>query len=91
MVRLVEWVCLQAMNPYLDMARELTVGTRVNLSHSAPTAHGLTVAVNVPLAEVDGRRIVFDVSGVDTICEGTRERFVIDVERINANVARKSG
>ena len=55
---------------------------------------GLTVTATVILAEVDRRRLVFDVSvtdGVETICEGTHERFVIDVERFNASVARKSG
>ena len=60
----------------------------------APTPPGLTVTATVILAEVDRRRLVFDVSvtdGIETICEGTHERFVIDVEKFNANVAKKAG
>ena len=93
LVGLVEGACMLAVKPHLNWPEEMTVGTKVNLTHSAPTPPGLTVTATVTLAEVDRRRLVFDVSvtdGVETICEGTHERFVIDVERFNANVARKS-
>ena len=92
MVGLVEWTCIQALNPHLDWPREQTVGTRVNLSHSAPTPPGLTVVVRVTLTEVEGRKLVFDVSatdGVDVIAEGTHERFVIDAERFAKSVSKK--
>ena len=92
MVGLVEWTCIQALNPHLDWPREQTVGTRVNLSHSAPTPPGFTVVVRVTLTRVEGRKLVFDVSatdGVDLIAEGTHERFIIDAERFDQNVARK--
>ncbi len=94
LVGLVEGACMLAVKPHLNWPEEMTVGTKVNLTHSAPTPPGLTVTATVILAEVDRRRLVFDVSvtdGVETICEGTHERFVIDVERFNASVARKLG
>ncbi len=94
MVGLVEYACMLAVKPYLDWPGELTVGTRLNLTHSAPTPPGLTITVDVVLIEVDRRRLVFNVSasdGIDTICEGTHERFVIDLDRFNASVARKLG
>ena len=92
MVGLVEWTCLQALNPHLDWPREQTVGTHVNLSHSAPTPPGLTVVVRVRLTQVEGRKLVFDVSatdGVDVIAEGTHERFIIDAGRFDERVAKK--
>jgi len=91
MVGLMEWACLLAILPHLDWPSEQSVGTHVNLSHSAATPPGLEVRAKVKLVEVDGRRLVFEVEandGVDTICKGTHERFLINaakfVERVKA-------
>jgi fluoroacetyl-CoA thioesterase len=89
---LVEWTCIQLVNPHLDWPREQTVGTHIELSHSAPTPPGFDVRVSVRLAEVDGRKLVFEVSasdGPDLICEGRHERFVIDAERFAGRLAQK--
>ena len=91
-VGLVEWACIQAVNPHLDWPREQTVGTHVDVSHEAATPPGLEVSVHVLLTEVDGRRLVFEVSaddGVDTIGRGTHERFVIDERRFSKRAAQK--
>ena len=90
LIGLVEWTCIQAVNPHLDWPREQTVGTRVDVSHSAPTPPGKDVVVEVELTAVEGRRLVFRVAAKDdaaTICEGTHERFVIDAEKFNARLA----
>jgi fluoroacetyl-CoA thioesterase len=91
MVGLMEWACLLAILPHLDWPSEQSVGTHVNLSHSAATPPGLEVRAKVKLVEVDGRRLVFEIEandGVDTICKGTHERFLINaakfVERVKA-------
>lgn len=92
LVGLLEWTCIQTVNPHIDWPREQTVGTRVNVSHEAATPPGLEVAVRVKLVEVDGRRLVFEVEasdGVDIISRGTHERFIIDAERFSENVKRK--
>ena len=92
MVGLVEWACIDAINPHLDWPAEQSVGTHVDLSHSAATPPGLTVTVTGRLASVEGRKLVFEVSahdGVDTICVGRHERVVIDVARFNERLARK--
>lgn len=92
MVGLIEWTCIQAVNPHLDWPREQTVGIFVNLTHSAPTPPGLSVTVNVRLEEVQGRRLIFSVSaedGVDQISKGTHERFVIDAESFSSKVSGK--
>jgi fluoroacetyl-CoA thioesterase len=93
LVGLVEWTCIQAVNPHLDWPREQTVGTRLDLSHEAPTPPGLPVTVRVRLREVAGRRLCFDVEasdGTDTICRGSHERVVIDAARFGASVAKKT-
>jgi fluoroacetyl-CoA thioesterase len=90
LVGLVEWTCIQAVNPHLDWPREQTVGTRIDVSHAAPTPPGNEVVVEVELTAVDGRRLAFRVKARDdaaTICEGTHERFVIDAEKFNARLA----
>jgi fluoroacetyl-CoA thioesterase len=93
MVGLVEWACIEAIRPCLDWPREQTLGTHVNLSHTAPTPAGLTVKVMVRLEKVEGRRLEFTVSvhdGVDTISTGTHERFIIDSAKFGAKVAEKA-
>ncbi len=92
LVGLVEWTCIQAVNPHLDWPREQTVGTRVDVSHAAPTPPGRDVIVEVELTAVDGRRLSFRVSARDdvaTISEGTHERFVVDAEKFEARLAAR--
>jgi fluoroacetyl-CoA thioesterase len=92
LVGLIEWTCIQAIVPHIDWPREQSVGTRLDLSHSAPTPPGCPVTVDVELTEVDGRRLVFRVAGRDdvaAVAEGTHERFVIDAERFNAKLAER--
>ncbi len=93
MVGLVEWACIEAIRPCLDWPSEQSLGTRVNLSHIAPTPPGLTVTVKVRLEKVEGRRLEFAVSahdGVDTISTGTHERFIIDSAKFGSKVAEKA-
>ena len=92
MVGLFEWTCIQAINPHIDWPREQTVGIAVNLNHLAATPPGLTVNVKVKLEEVEGRRLVFSIvadDGIDTISEGTHDRFIIDAAKFNAKIAAK--
>ena len=92
LVGLLEWACIQAVNPHIDWPREQTVGTHVDVSHDAATPPGLEVLARVKLTNVDGRRLVFEVEvsdGVEMISRGSHERFVIDAERFAQKVARK--
>ena len=92
LVGLVEWACMEAMRPHLD-AGEQSVGTDIRLSHTAATPPGLTVAVEVVVEAVEGRRVRFSVKandGVEPIGEGTHERFVIDPARFLARVREKA-
>ncbi len=91
MVGLVEWACMEAIQPHLDPG-EQSVGTDVRVNHVAATPPGLTVTVKVRIEKVEGRRIAFSVSahdGVDAISEGTHERFVIDGQRFRRKLEEK--
>ena len=93
MVGLIEWTCIQAINPHLHWPEEQTVGIGFHLDHTAATPPGLTVTVKVTLEKIEGRKLTFAViaeDGVDKISQGIHERFVIDAERFNAKVAAKS-
>ena len=70
----------------------MTLGTHVDLSHTAPTPPVLDVTARVKLAQVEGKLLVFDVEvfdGVDCVCTGTHERYVVDTQKFKAKVARK--
>ncbi len=93
MVGLIEWACIQAVNPHLDWPHEQTVGIRIDVDHTAATPPGLEVTVVTRLVEVDGKRLVFAIrahDGVDTISTGTHERFVIDAAKFNRKVSQKA-
>jgi len=92
LVGLLEWACVKAIRPHLDWPLEQTVGTHIDVSHSAATPPGMTVTCNVELLAVEGKRLVFAVrahDGVDLISEGQHERYVITKERFDARVAMK--
>jgi fluoroacetyl-CoA thioesterase len=78
MVGLIEWACIQAINPHLDWPREQTVGTAIDVSHVAATPPGMEVSIAVRLTRVD------------VISTGTHERFVIEADKFNKRLAAKA-
>jgi fluoroacetyl-CoA thioesterase len=70
-----------------------SVGTIVSITHMAPTLLGMEVEITVTIAEIDGRKVVFDVVAndpVDLICKGRHERFIVDVEKTRSRLQAKS-
>ena len=91
LVGLIEWVCMQVLEPHLEPG-EQSVGTAINVTHTAATPVGLTVKVTVRVSGIQGRRVRFDVRAEDDaelVGEGTHERFVIVRERFLEGVAKK--
>lgn len=89
---------IKAINAHLDWPAEQSVGTHINVSHSAATPPGFEVTVKVHVTEVQGKRLKFDVEahdGVDAIAKGTHERYVIDharfVERMQQKALKREG
>lgn len=92
MIGLVEWACMEALQPHLDPG-EQSVGTDVRISHTAATPPGLTITVEVKVEKVLGRRVGFSVAlhdGIEAIGGGTHERFIIDPSRFTARVKEKA-
>jgi fluoroacetyl-CoA thioesterase len=74
-------------------AGSISVGTRVDVRHTAATPPGVEVNARAELIEVDGRRLVFRVSAADaaeSIGDGTHERMVVDAARLVSRAAAKS-
>ena len=93
MVGLIEWACIQAVNPHLDWPAEQSVGVGVNLTHSAATPPGLVVTIEVKLVKVEGRKLTFTISandGVDDISQGFHERFIIVADKFNERAEKKA-
>jgi predicted thioesterase len=66
-------------------AGSTSVGTRVELSHRAPSPVGATVTVEATVAAVEGRTVLFGVrasheDGTE-VAVGTVTRAVVDAER----------
>jgi fluoroacetyl-CoA thioesterase len=91
MVGLMEWTCVQLLEPHLD-AGEGSLGVHIDVSHKSATPPGMTVTVDAECIEVRGPRAKFKVvahDGVDEIGAGTHERFVVSWDRFNRGVAAK--
>jgi predicted thioesterase len=72
---------------------QTTVGTRLDISHTAATPLGDRVRAEAVLTAVDGRRLTFDVSAFDSIekiGEGRHERVILARERFLARVNGKA-
>ncbi|MBC2713577.1 MAG: thioesterase family protein [Desulfosarcina sp.] len=92
MVGLFEWACIQAVKPHLNWPEEQTVGTHIDVNHTAATPPGFEVTTKVRLLEVDRRRLVFEIEahdGADLIARGKHERFVIDKTKFDAKLKEK--
>ena len=91
MVTAMENAALNAVRDYLDPG-ESAVGTLVNVRHLAATPAGHRVTAQAVVTKVDGRRIEFTVSARDEIEEignGTHERMVVDMARIDQRLDSK--
>jgi len=93
MIAFVEWACVAALAPYLG-THQRTVGTRIEMTHTAATPIGMTVTAEVELVAIEGRTLRFKVACRDEkepIGEGFHERTVIDHDRFMERLARKQG
>lgn len=69
-----------------------TVGTLLEIKHTAPTPVGMKVTCESTLTEVDGRRLVFEVIARDAkgvVGEGRHERFIIQNEKFQVKANAK--
>lgn len=90
MIALMEKATVNAVAPFLEND-ETTVGTHINVSHCKASAVGTVITARAELSEVQGRKLVFDVSAVDdkgdVIGKGSIERFVVFAERFMSKLS----
>lgn len=92
LVRDIEHTCRDMIVAHIPEGQD-SVGTIVNIAHTAPTLLGMEVTVTVTVAEIEGRRVVLDVSAkdpLDRICKGRHERFIVDVDKTQQRLLQKA-
>jgi fluoroacetyl-CoA thioesterase len=91
MVSDVEYTCRDLLLEHLD-AGEDSVGAHVSIDHLAPTPLGLKATIEVRVAEVDRRKVVFEFSVKDPMEEvgrGRHVRFVVETAKTRERLAAK--
>lgn len=91
MIALMEKAAAESVAPQLD-AGMTTVGTKLDVAHTAATPVGMTVRAETELTEIDGRRLIFTVHAFDDAGEigsGTHERFIVNAEKFLAKAEAK--
>ena len=82
MIGLIEWACFAVTADHVDEG-ETTVGTHVCVSHESSVALGEHIGIAVELAEVDGRKLTFEVVVTGPrgrVSAGTHQRAVISLK-----------
>ena len=93
LVALAEKTCWQSVAPALEEGSG-TVGTKLELEHTAPTPLGMTVTCRSELVAVEGRKLTFKVTLQDEkgpVGGGTHERFIINEAKFAAKAEAKKG
>jgi len=92
LIALLEKAAQNSVAPFLE-AGSTTVGTMVNIKHLAATPVGLKVTATSRLAELDGRRLLFEVEvkdEVEVVATGVHERFIVKMDSFMKRAANKS-
>ena len=93
MVMMMEEAALNAVEGLLPEGHQ-TVGTRLDITHTAATPVGMRVIATAQLVKVDGRKLTFRVSAEDEkepISEGIHERIIVNVARFDKRAQDKVG
>jgi fluoroacetyl-CoA thioesterase len=91
LVTLLESAALQAVEKFMPAGQQ-TVGTRLEISHTAATPVGMRVRARAELIQVEGRKLTFRLHAedeVETVGGGTHERLVISVDRFDQRMQKK--
>ncbi len=91
MIALMENTAYKLVAPQLAPGQG-TVGTLMDVQHTAATPVGMRVTCTATLLDVDRRRLVFGVTASDekgVIGEGKHERFIVDNEKFLSRAQAK--
>lgn len=91
LVMLLEEAALNAVEGLLPAGQQ-TVGTRLDISHTAATPVGMRVIAHAEVTKVEGRKLTFRVwaeDEVERIGEGVHERIIVTVDRFDLRTQGK--
>ena len=91
LVTLLESAALQAVERFMPPGQQ-TVGTRLDIAHTAATPVGMRVRAHAELVAVEGRKLTFKLHAedeVEAIGGGTHERLIISVDRFDQRMQKK--
>jgi predicted thioesterase len=91
MINVIEAAALKAVEHLLPPGHQ-SLGTHLDISHTAATPVGLRVTATAEVTAVEGRTIIFRVAAHDEreqIGGGTHSRVVVSVTRFDERVQRK--
>ncbi len=91
LIALMEETCWRSVSEELEDGCG-SVGTLLEIRHTAPTPVGMEVTCESELIELDGRRLVFAVRAYDAaglVGEGRHERFVVQNEKFQIKADAK--
>jgi fluoroacetyl-CoA thioesterase len=92
LVTFIEAACAESLAPHLD-DDEVTVGTVIDITHSAPSPVGATIRAEVEIVKVEPRSVSFSVTVLDdedVISVGTHTRAVASRRRFDQKVSEKA-
>ena len=91
LVMLLEEAALRAVEGLLPPGQQ-TVGTRLDISHTAATPVGMRVTAHAEVVKIEGRKLTFRIwaeDQVERIGEGLHERIIVNVERFDVRTQDK--
>lgn len=91
MIALMEKTAWKSVEKHLEEGSG-TVGTALNIQHTAATPLGMEVTCESELVAVDGRKLTFHIVAKDeagVIGEGQHERFIVKDEKFQAKADSK--
>jgi fluoroacetyl-CoA thioesterase len=91
MIAAMEAAAVACIERYLP-AGHASLGTHLDVEHSAPSPVGARVVATAEIVAIDGRTVTFRVEAHDEheiIGSGTHTRVIVDADRFGAKVARK--
>ena len=92
LVNAMESAASELLREYLKHGT-VSVGTKINIDHIAPTLEGVCVRITAELISIEGRKYKFYVEAYDNagiIAKGEHERIVLDKERFLKKAEERS-
>lgn len=92
LVRDIENTCRDFLMVHIDDGED-SVGTHLELAHTAPTLFGMWVEITATIAALEGRRVTFEITAcdpVEDVANGKHTRFIVDVNKTIQRLRQKA-